>query len=225
MLLKRLMILPLLSLFTVNIHAQDTLVLRTGKIIQAKITDIRPAEIVYKKYRYQDGPTVTVKKNEVFYIKYPDGSIDTMDIVQEEISQALTNNIPANTAILFFYRPGKMLSSARPSDIYLNDSFLFKVYNGKIMKLELPAGRYTFVARVGEKHDSEEVRVENGQQHYIKCLVKSGLFKDEPDLMTMGRKEGTEETAKMEAIYNLYNQGKKEKQQPVSQPGKQKNTR
>lgn len=212
MLLKRLLPFVLL-LISVTTHAQDTLVLRTGKVIQAKVMEIRPTDIVYKKFQYQDGPSVTIKKNEVHMIKYPDGSADTLDIVQEEtVAPAGVNT---QVATLFFYRPSKMFSSARPSDIYVNDSFVCKVYNGKIVKVELPAGRYVIVSQIDEKKDSEEVQVENGKQYYYKCLVKSSLFRDEPNILVMSLKEGTEETGKMETIYNVYHKQETEQPKPA----------
>jgi hypothetical protein len=55
------------------IFAQDTIVKINNEIIQAKIIEITPNEIKYKKFSFQDGPTYIENKTDVQYVKYSNG--------------------------------------------------------------------------------------------------------------------------------------------------------
>jgi len=48
--------------------------MKNGDEIKAKITEITPKEIKYKKCNGSDGPVITISKNSVFSILYADGS-------------------------------------------------------------------------------------------------------------------------------------------------------
>jgi hypothetical protein len=74
-------IVLLLLLFTLaagkNLMAQDTIVLKNGETIQAKIIEVNETSVSYKKYTYQDGPLFIISKSRVDRIRYADGSVDT----------------------------------------------------------------------------------------------------------------------------------------------------
>jgi len=57
------------------------IIMRSGEIIKAKITEVGVAEIKYKKCNNLTGPTYAQKKSDVFMIKYPNG---TTDVFKEE---------------------------------------------------------------------------------------------------------------------------------------------
>jgi hypothetical protein len=68
--------------------SQDTIVKIDGDIIQAKITEINPENIRYKKFNYQDGPIYIVSKSDIQFIKYANG-------LKEEFNAATNNTKPA----------------------------------------------------------------------------------------------------------------------------------
>lgn len=57
-------------------EACDILTLKNGNEIEVKVIEIGTSEIRYKKCDNPEGPTITVRKSEVFSIKYPNGSKD-----------------------------------------------------------------------------------------------------------------------------------------------------
>ncbi|MCW3070940.1 MAG: hypothetical protein JWO44_830 [Bacteroidetes bacterium] len=63
--------------------AQDTIMKTNGEVIQAKITEVGPLEIKYKKFSFQDGPTYVENRSEISYIKYSNG-------IKEQISSTTT---------------------------------------------------------------------------------------------------------------------------------------
>jgi len=64
------------GLFSVN--AQDIISLKDGSTIQAKVLEINPAEIKYKRFDNQDGPLIIISAANVISIKYPNGVVDVI---------------------------------------------------------------------------------------------------------------------------------------------------
>ncbi|MES2761760.1 MAG: hypothetical protein V4677_06120 [Bacteroidota bacterium] len=62
-------------------RAQDTIYKRNGEVIPAKVMEITPKEITYKRFDMQDGPLFINDKNEIKKIKYNTGSIDSFAVV------------------------------------------------------------------------------------------------------------------------------------------------
>jgi hypothetical protein len=72
------------GLFTV--YAQDLIILKDGNTIEAKVIEISPTEIRYKRFDYLDGPTIVILAENVLSIRYENGSTD------------IINAVPARTA-------------------------------------------------------------------------------------------------------------------------------
>lgn len=53
--------------------AQDVIVFKNADEVQARVLEILPEAIKYVAWEFQDGPTRTVDKREVFFIKYQNG--------------------------------------------------------------------------------------------------------------------------------------------------------
>lgn len=56
-----------------SLSAQDTIVKTNGDIISAKITEIGPSEVKYKRSNFPDGPTYVENKSAIRSIKYANG--------------------------------------------------------------------------------------------------------------------------------------------------------
>ncbi|MEI8137415.1 MAG: DUF4190 domain-containing protein [Bacteroidota bacterium] len=69
----------------------DAITLKNGEEISAKILEITPIEIKYKKCNMQDGPMYIVKKTDVFMIKYSNGS---KEVFKDEPESRSTNSNP-----------------------------------------------------------------------------------------------------------------------------------
>ncbi|MEI6488019.1 MAG: hypothetical protein WCP52_03605 [Bacteroidota bacterium] len=55
------------------LFSQDTILKYSGESIVAKVLEIGPLEIKYKKFDFQDGPTYIIKKDDVDWIRYAGG--------------------------------------------------------------------------------------------------------------------------------------------------------
>jgi uncharacterized protein (TIGR02145 family) len=64
----------------VILYAQDNILQTNGEEIQAKVIEITPDMIKYKKYTNQDGPVYSIYKKDVQTIVFEDGSTETFNI-------------------------------------------------------------------------------------------------------------------------------------------------
>jgi len=62
-----------------SVAAQDLIVLRDGDIIEAKVTELSPAEIRYKRFDHLDGPTIVIPANNVLSIRYENGRVEKIN--------------------------------------------------------------------------------------------------------------------------------------------------
>jgi hypothetical protein len=81
------------GLFYVN--AQDMIVLKDGNMIEAKVMEISPTEIRYKRFDHLDGPTIVVLISNVLSIRYENGKVDIFNKVS-----ALEQSSPQGNASL-----------------------------------------------------------------------------------------------------------------------------
>lgn len=63
----------------VSAFAVDTIVLLNGTMIDAKIEEITPSEIKYRRADNLKGPLYTINKNEVLSIKYDNGTVEVVN--------------------------------------------------------------------------------------------------------------------------------------------------
>ncbi len=69
-------LLLLLAFVALHSSAQDVIVKKDGSTILSKVIEINTADIKYKKFSNQNGPTYTVNRSEVMFINYENGEKD-----------------------------------------------------------------------------------------------------------------------------------------------------
>ena len=84
------------SVFSAN--AQDFIVLKNGNDIQAVVSEIGTDDVKYKKFDNPDGPTYTLKKSEIFMIRYANGSRDVFGEAAADTPPAAQQPTPATPA-------------------------------------------------------------------------------------------------------------------------------
>jgi len=65
-----------LCISVANTLAQDIITLKNGNDIQAVVQEIGELDVKYKKFDNPNGPNYTLKKSEIFMIKYENGDKD-----------------------------------------------------------------------------------------------------------------------------------------------------
>ena len=91
--MKNLLLTILLSFSVSLVFAQDTITKRNSEIVIAKILEINPTEIKYKKFNFQDGPTYTEKRSDIKMILYSNGA---KEIFEPEQPKKIEVQIPDN---------------------------------------------------------------------------------------------------------------------------------
>lgn len=109
-----------------SIYAQDTLVKNDSSRISAKILEIRPAEIKFKYFNYQEGPLLVLPKKDVAYIIYSNGK------------KEIFNDIPITKIDSFYYEKqfvwqGDTSRSKKRTEPKIGDYINFNIELGAII--------------------------------------------------------------------------------------------
>lgn len=72
---------------SLSANAQDVIVLRNADEVQAKVKSIGLQEVTYLKWDNLNGPTYTLPKSEIFFIKYANGQKESF-VNQRQYSSA-----------------------------------------------------------------------------------------------------------------------------------------
>lgn len=80
--------ITLLSVLCVSLlNAQDVIITKNAEKIEAKIIEVSPTEIKYKKTNNLDGPTFIFYASDVQTIIYSNGDVQLFDAKQEDIAE------------------------------------------------------------------------------------------------------------------------------------------
>lgn len=96
MLLRSLIVLPFLLVALQSVKAQDTLLMKNGNQVIAKILEVNTAEIKYKRFDNLEGPTFVIVKNDVVMIKYQNGTVDK---IADQVVSPTTTHVDAPIVI------------------------------------------------------------------------------------------------------------------------------
>lgn len=154
------------------LKAQDEITLKNGDIIQAHVQEVSVAEVKCVAWDNQEGPIYSLKKTDIFMIKYNNGQKDVFT------ETAAPGGPPAS---IFFFRPKKFAGGA-PEIIVATavpDEVIVKVHNGSWYKAEYTHfGDRSFVTGVyAINPESFNYRIESGKTYYIRCTLHSHGFK------------------------------------------------
>ena len=82
-----------------SVAAQDLIVLRNGTMIEAKVTEISPTEIRYKRFDNLDGPTIVIPVADVLSIKYENGTYEIFNADTATEQESTQTEKPQTTAM------------------------------------------------------------------------------------------------------------------------------
>ena len=124
-----LLVLAILSFLFVQ--SQDILVFKTGEELKSRVLEVGISEVKYKKFENLEGAIYVCLKNDLFMIKFENGTKD--------VFANLSKPTPTDTNIIAIYNPAKAIKGSGDRITFLVISQLgkkmIKVQNGRTNKL------------------------------------------------------------------------------------------
>ncbi len=118
----------LILCFTATLFCQDVLVKKDSSKIEVKLLEVRPNELKYKLFSYQDGPDIIIRRSEIAYVIYSNGIKEILNI----------SNKPEIVGIDSFYlaKPikGDTAVAKKYKEPVLGDYIKFNVQLGVMMQ-------------------------------------------------------------------------------------------
>ena len=74
--MKKILLIACVAMASMAVWAQDIIVTKDAKKIDAKILEVSKSEIKYKEFTYQDGPTFILNTSELVTIIYANGKVE-----------------------------------------------------------------------------------------------------------------------------------------------------
>ncbi|SHJ42242.1 hypothetical protein SAMN02745146_3115 [Hymenobacter daecheongensis DSM 21074] len=78
--MHRLLLFVFFSLLALTAQAQDLLTKQNGDEVPVKVLEITPTEVRYKRTDNPDGPLISVRRSDVFMIRYANGTKEVMGV-------------------------------------------------------------------------------------------------------------------------------------------------
>jgi hypothetical protein len=108
----------------------------------------------------------------------------------------------AENATIYIYRVGQFNGAAANWSIWADGQKICKISNNKFLKVELPAGKHEFNAKVGgvgilKKETNVEIDAEAGHSYYIACNIKQSITRARLELMEVTKSTADKQMAKM----------------------------
>jgi len=92
--MKKIALLVIVLLLGLNCFAQDVIVTKDGKRIDAVISEVDLDVVKYKRFDNQSGPTISIKKSDIVSIVYQSGGVEVFD---EKQPVTIIQTLPAPT--------------------------------------------------------------------------------------------------------------------------------
>ncbi|MEM8568522.1 MAG: hypothetical protein AAGF85_18830 [Bacteroidota bacterium] len=148
----------------VPIRAQDIVILKNGEELETKVFEILQTDIKYKKFNNLSGPIYTLRKSEVFMIKFENGA-----------KEVFNTSASYGSAEFYFYRPKKFASSRAKIIVGTvdPDEVVVNLKNGSWYKMDYShLGERDFVTGVYVINpELFTIDVVADSTYYFKCTV------------------------------------------------------
>ncbi|MCB2406699.1 hypothetical protein [Hymenobacter lucidus] len=164
--MRRLLLLLTCCLLALTSYAQDTLTKQNGEELQVKVLEITPTEIHYKRFDYQDGPLIIVRKTDVFMIRYANG---TKEVFGPASGTLPSGKVPAALP------PGPLVPGDEESaynDVHLGGPRIgFTVLTGGVAtKADREYGVKPFLTQFGWQFETRVFRLPNGTSGLVEIV-------------------------------------------------------
>jgi hypothetical protein len=116
----------IISAIPTFLFSQDVMVLKNSDEIKAKVIEITDLTILYKKWDNLTGPDYNMKKEDVLFIRYENGTKEVMSVNEPPV--VVSNSTPSNTIPS---SNGTITKVKSQELIYRGEQDAVKYYKGK----------------------------------------------------------------------------------------------
>lgn len=193
-------------LFNTISFSQDLITLHTGEDLAVKVLEITESNISYKKHENPDGPKYTMTKDNIFRIKYENGSIDVFENEMEKrgttsSKDEVTTKSPGK-ATLVVYRGRQHYASMLNYWVIVDGQKTCKLSNNKFVTIEVPAGTIQVAAKrsgveVFKKEEMFSLEVEPDQTYFVQGNIKRGIVNRRMELAEVTKNTADRDMVKM----------------------------
>lgn len=88
--MKRILLFAVCIIVVLSAKAQDIIIFTNGDEVEAKVMEVSDAEVKYKTWTNQNGPTWVKKTSEIFMIRYENGTKQTFTTSQTQQQRQTT---------------------------------------------------------------------------------------------------------------------------------------
>ncbi|GGG37335.1 hypothetical protein [Hymenobacter glacieicola] len=170
--MTRILFTFLFVLVGVVVQAQDLLTKSSGEELQVKVLEITPTEIRYKRTDNPDGPLITVRRTDVFMIRYANGTKELLGG-----ASALPSAPPAGSSAAA-PRTGTVPGDEESmyEEVQLNGPRLgFTVLSGGVAaKAERDYNVNPFLTQFGWQFETRIFRLQNGTSGLLELVPLIG---------------------------------------------------
>jgi len=196
---RLLLLLCILAISSVG-FAQDIIVTKDAKKINAKVLRMNPDNVKYKDFDDQEGPTQTILKSDIVSILYENGEVEAFVSEATSSSESDAGAVVKNSAekkttpveekaTVYIIRNSAVGLLIRMS-IECDGEKIGSTKAKQYVYTVLDPGEYTFVSKGGENKASLNIELEAGEVYYIRQQVKMGIFVARTGLELMNEEAG-----------------------------------
>lgn len=175
--MSRLFLLLIVLLLSVGAHAQDLLTKTSGEELQVKVLEITPTDVRYKRTDNPDGPMITIRRYDVFMIRYANGTKELLGASMLSARPAAAS--VAGPAAAAVPATGSLVPGDEPpayEDIHLNGPRLgiTVLAGGVATKADRELGVNPFLTQFGWQFETRIFRMPNGTSGLLEIVPLIG---------------------------------------------------
>ena len=153
-----------------NCFSQDIIIKLTGDTIRVKVIEVGSTEIKYKKIDNQTGPTYSILKSDVYFIKYENGTSD-------EITKIEPRQFEGNMGKIILMRKNGYSGSKVVFEVSVDDSLVCKLKSNCYSEHLIKPGEHK-ISLTGNKFTVSQpitINIYPGRITYILLTTKTNF--------------------------------------------------
>ena len=171
-------------------YGQDILIMKNGDELLAKVLEVTPTEIKYKRFDNLEGPVYTTIKSSLFMIKYENG---TKEVIETSVETVQNTNQPKS--MVYFLRKSGYAGSMTGYEVFIDEKSICKLNNNKFIIREINSGVHTFSvqffgSRSKAKAEKLEIKMEPDKTYYVQVTQGGKVMAGDTWCIQLNEQEG-----------------------------------